>query len=30
MSEQLNEVLVCGSLAFDTITRFEGHFKESH
>ena len=28
MSEQLNEVLICGSLAFDTITRFEGHFAE--
>lgn len=28
MSEQSNDVLICGSLAFDTITRFEGHFKD--
>ena len=28
MSEKSNEVLICGSLAFDTITRFEGHFKD--
>src|SRR5574344_1083918 len=23
-----NDVLVCGSVAFDTITLFEGHFKD--
>lgn len=28
MSEQLKEVLICGSLAFDTITRFDGYFKD--
>ncbi|MDO5666981.1 MAG: carbohydrate kinase family protein [Alcaligenaceae bacterium] len=28
MSKQSKEVLICGSLAFDTITRFDGHFKE--
>ena len=28
MSKQYKEVLICGSLAFDTITRFEGHFKD--
>ncbi|WP_432785437.1 Adenosine kinase [Oligella sp. MSHR50489EDL] len=28
MSEQSKEVLICGSLAFDTITRFDGYFKD--